>query len=81
MDRIHDEAGLYDHAWAVPEPDIPPNDWDPVEELAQMLSTTAGAPPAPTPLNIPAPAGAAVDGSVRNRISSTEVGASRTSRC
>ncbi|SOD85618.1 DUF2637 domain-containing protein [Streptomyces sp. Ag109_G2-15] len=55
MDRIHDEAGLYDHAWAVPEPDIAPNDWDPVEELAQMLSTTAGAPPAPTPLNIPAP--------------------------
>ncbi|WP_234388618.1 DUF2637 domain-containing protein [Streptomyces sp. AS58] len=42
------------HAWGgMPEPDIPANDWDPVEELAQMLSTTTGRtaeparPPAP----------------------------------
>lgn len=62
MDRIHDEAGLYDDTglydgtWSVPEPDIPPNDWDPVEELAQILSTAASAPPAPTtPLTIPSP--------------------------
>ncbi|MFC9912982.1 DUF2637 domain-containing protein [Streptomyces sp. NPDC059862] len=55
MTTMRDESGLYDfqtpvdtqQLWSVaPEPDIPPNDWDPVEELAQMLST-ASAEPAP----------------------------------
>ncbi|MFF4039849.1 DUF2637 domain-containing protein [Streptomyces sp. NPDC001816] len=54
MDRIHDQAGLYGDAWSVPEPDIAATDWDPVEELAQMLSTTASMPTVPsTPLTIP----------------------------
>lgn len=56
MDRIHDQAGLYGDAWSVPEPDIAETDWDPVEELAQMLSTTASMPTVPsTPLTIPSP--------------------------
>ncbi|MEU1407654.1 DUF2637 domain-containing protein [Streptomyces sp. NPDC005728] len=53
MDRIYDDTGLYDHIWSVPEPDVPPNDWDPVEELAQMLSTAAPVTPAPTPPTVP----------------------------
>ncbi|ANP55878.1 hypothetical protein J2Z21_007847 [Streptomyces griseochromogenes] len=59
MDRIYDETGLYDTTglydpvWNVPEPDIaPPSDWDPVEELAQILSTTSSVSPAPTPPDI-----------------------------
>ncbi|MFF5013870.1 DUF2637 domain-containing protein [Streptomyces sp. NPDC001165] len=56
MDRIHDQAGLYGDAWSVPEPDIAATDWDPVEELAQMLSTTASMPTVPsTPLTIQSP--------------------------
>ncbi|KUO20639.1 DUF2637 domain-containing protein [Streptomyces dysideae] len=50
MDRIYDDVGLYDYVGSAPEPSIAPHDWDPVEELAQMLSTTANANPAPTPL-------------------------------
>ncbi|MEU6666591.1 DUF2637 domain-containing protein [Streptomyces sp. NPDC046727] len=47
MDRIHYDTGLYDHTWSIPEPDIEPTDWDPVEELAQILSTPNVANPAP----------------------------------
>ena len=54
MDRIYDDTGLYDPVWSVPEPDIaPPSDWDPVEELAQILSTTSTVSPAPTPPDTP----------------------------
>ncbi|WP_225824629.1 DUF2637 domain-containing protein [Streptomyces naphthomycinicus] len=64
MDRIHQDAGLYDHTdtglydhtWGVPEPGIAQNDWDPVEELAQMLSTPTVAHPAPAaPPTVPSP--------------------------
>jgi len=39
------------HVWNVPEPDITTNDWDPVEELAQMLSTASDGDPAPARLD------------------------------
>jgi hypothetical protein len=56
MDRIQQDAGLYDHAWnTVPDPGIAQNDWDPVEELAQMLSAPTTVNPVTTPLDIPAP--------------------------
>ncbi|WP_330338227.1 DUF2637 domain-containing protein [Streptomyces sp. NBC_00557] len=56
MDRMQQAAGLYDHAWStVPDPGIAQNDWDPVEELAQMLSAPTTVNPVPTPLDIPAP--------------------------
>ncbi|MQY35243.1 hypothetical protein SRB17_32160 [Streptomyces sp. RB17] len=41
--------------WNVPEPDIASNDWDPVEELAQILSTPTSVTPVTTPLDIPSP--------------------------
>ncbi|WP_053658057.1 DUF2637 domain-containing protein [Streptomyces sp. MMG1121] len=65
MDRIQQDAGLYDDAglygdaplyddaWSAPEQDIGPNDWDPVEELAQMLASPTVTIPAPTPPNVP----------------------------
>ncbi|MFI1768546.1 DUF2637 domain-containing protein [Streptomyces sp. NPDC020800] len=53
MDRIYEDTGLYDQIWTVPETDIAPNDWDPVEELAQILSTTAPVTPAATPSPTP----------------------------
>ncbi|MFF8727907.1 DUF2637 domain-containing protein [Streptomyces sp. NPDC015171] len=50
------DAGVYEHTWTVPEPDLAPPDWDPVEELAQILSTPTGGHSAPaTPLSVPAP--------------------------
>lgn len=41
--------------WHVPEQDIASNDWDPVEELAQILSTPTSVSPVTTPLGIPSP--------------------------
>ncbi|MET8802031.1 DUF2637 domain-containing protein [Streptomyces sp. NPDC004546] len=41
--------------WHVPEPDIASNDWDPVEELAQILSAPTSVSPVTTPLDIPSP--------------------------
>ncbi|MFF4685819.1 DUF2637 domain-containing protein [Streptomyces sp. NPDC001307] len=41
--------------WHVPEQDIASNDWDPVEELAQILSTPTSVSPVTTPLDIPSP--------------------------
>ncbi|MEV6052717.1 DUF2637 domain-containing protein [Streptomyces sp. NPDC052107] len=41
--------------WSVPEPDIASNDWDPVEELAQILSAPTSVSPVTTPLDIPSP--------------------------
>ncbi|MEU2928251.1 DUF2637 domain-containing protein [Streptomyces sp. NPDC007251] len=56
MDRIQQDAGLYDHTWnTVPEPGIAQNDWDPVEELAQMLAAPTTVNPVTTPLDIPSP--------------------------
>ncbi|MEU6776385.1 DUF2637 domain-containing protein [Streptomyces sp. NPDC046759] len=55
MDRIQQDTGLYDDTWSVPEPDIAPNEWDPVEELAQILSTPTGTLPTATRLDIPSP--------------------------
>ncbi|MGW5656359.1 DUF2637 domain-containing protein [Streptomyces humi] len=52
---LYEHAGLYDHSWGAPEPDVAPNDWDPVEELAQMLSAPAGVSAATTLLDVPAP--------------------------
>ncbi|WP_181808771.1 DUF2637 domain-containing protein [Streptomyces shenzhenensis] len=49
-----DHPGLYDHAWGVSEPDGAHNDWDPVEELAQILSAPSGVNTAPTLLDGPA---------------------------
>ena len=40
--------------WNIPEQDIAPNDWDPVEELAQILSTPTSVSPV-TPLDLPSP--------------------------
>jgi hypothetical protein len=40
--------------WNVPDQDIAPNDWDPVEELAQILSTPTSVSPV-TPLDLPSP--------------------------
>lgn len=40
--------------WSVPEADIAPNDWDPVEELAQMLATPTSVRPVAAPL-VPPP--------------------------
>ncbi|MFK0281470.1 DUF2637 domain-containing protein [Streptomyces sp. NPDC090499] len=50
---FYDHPGLYDHAWGAPEPDVAANDWDPVEELAQILSAPSAA-TAPTLLDVPA---------------------------
>ncbi|MEV6288928.1 DUF2637 domain-containing protein [Streptomyces sp. NPDC051896] len=41
--------------WHVPEADIASNDWDPVEELAQILSAPTSVSPVTTPLDIPSP--------------------------
>ncbi|MFI2202339.1 DUF2637 domain-containing protein [Streptomyces sp. NPDC020192] len=41
--------------WNAPEPDLAPTDWDPVEELAQILSTPTGVGPTTIPLDIPSP--------------------------
>lgn len=41
--------------WHVPGPEITANDWDPVEELAQILSTPTSVSPVATPLDIPSP--------------------------
>ncbi|MER6569105.1 DUF2637 domain-containing protein [Streptomyces sp. NPDC001093] len=41
--------------WNIPEQDIAPNDWDPVEELAQILSTPTSVSPVTTPLDLPHP--------------------------
>jgi hypothetical protein len=49
---FYDHPGLYDHAWGVPEPDVVQNDWDPVEELAQILSAPTVA-AAPTLVDVP----------------------------
>ncbi|MFD8721049.1 DUF2637 domain-containing protein [Streptomyces sp. NPDC059629] len=49
-----EHAGLYDHAWGAPEPDGAPADWDPVEELAQILSAPTSVSTAPTLLDVPA---------------------------
>ncbi|MEW1779132.1 DUF2637 domain-containing protein [Streptomyces sp. NPDC086777] len=49
---FYDHPGLYDHAWGAPEPDVAANDWDPVEELAQILSAPTVA-AAPTLLDVP----------------------------
>ncbi|MER6083709.1 DUF2637 domain-containing protein [Streptomyces sp. NPDC001833] len=51
---FYDHPGLYDHAWGAPEPDVAPSDWDPVEELAQILSAPTGVTTAPTLLDVPA---------------------------
>ena len=51
---FYDHPGLYDHAWGAPEPDVASSDWDPVEELAQILSAPTGAATAPTLLDVPA---------------------------
>jgi hypothetical protein len=40
--------------WSVPESHIAPNDWDPVEELAQILATPTSVRPVATPL-VPPP--------------------------
>jgi hypothetical protein len=53
MDRIYDDVGLYDYVGSAPERGIAPHDWDPVEDLAQMLSATVDANPAPAPLHMP----------------------------
>ncbi|MEU2621230.1 DUF2637 domain-containing protein [Streptomyces sp. NPDC007157] len=58
---LYDHSGLYDHTaryehgWGAPEPGVAQNDWDPVEELAQMLSAPTGvsASAAPTLLDVP----------------------------
>ncbi|MGV4984356.1 DUF2637 domain-containing protein [Streptomyces sp. NPDC001709] len=55
MDRMQQDAGLYDPTWTIPEPDLVSHEWDPVEELAQMLSAPTGTNPAPTPLDVPPP--------------------------
>ncbi|AOR33564.1 hypothetical protein BFF78_23080 [Streptomyces fodineus] len=60
MDRIQQDPGLYDPAWTdpawtIPEPDLVSSEWDPVEELAQILAAPAAANPAPTPLDTPPP--------------------------
>ncbi|WP_151476945.1 DUF2637 domain-containing protein [Streptomyces albicerus] len=37
------------HIWQVPDPAIPSDEWDPDEELAQMLYTTPSVDPVPAP--------------------------------
>ncbi|MFG2964233.1 DUF2637 domain-containing protein [Streptomyces sp. NPDC048288] len=51
---LYEHPGLYDHAWGAPEPDVTPSDWDPVEELAQILSAPTGVTAATTLLDVPA---------------------------
>ncbi|MEU6193166.1 DUF2637 domain-containing protein [Streptomyces sp. NPDC047061] len=51
---FYDHPGLYDHTWGVPESGVAANDWDPVEELAQILSAPTGVAAAPTLVDVPA---------------------------